>query len=112
MFSRWRAKQDTVVYIGAPAVPMSGARHNLLKDAVSGMAGVLFAYVPHIYMQGKIDPPKQIIFLVLENSWRNKVAEVMEPLMADIHRRLPKDDFIDVMPVFTDNSWMTKLKVT
>lgn len=103
---RWRAQSGTKVWIGAPANPMPEARMTILRDSIQTNADVLFAYIPQMYIAAQIDPPRQVIYLVLRDAARNRLEQVMNALTALIHSRLPQGDFVDILPVFAGHSWM------
>lgn len=94
------------VLIGAPAQPMSNQRWQVLHDYVRGRKDVLFAYVPQVYIAGKIDPPRQVMYVVFSDSARNQIDKVMPEFMQGIQRMLPRGDVIDALPVFEDHQWM------
>jgi hypothetical protein len=77
-----------------------------LDEAVAGLLNVSFAYVPLVYVQNEIDPPKQMLYLVLQDSARECVEEVMSTLESLMHARWPQGEFIDMLPVFCDHPWL------
>jgi hypothetical protein len=104
---RWKATAGTTVLIGRPARPMSDHLTAILREVVEQAANVSFAYLPQMYIKGKIDPPRRVLFLVLRESVRGHLEQVMNPLITAIHAGLPKEDFIDVLPVFLDHEWLS-----
>lgn len=110
MFDLNKISSGTLVYIGAPATPMSDERFAALRSAVvENVTEVAFAYVPMVSVQGQIDPPRQVLYLVLREAMRDRLERFMPDFAAAIHRCLPQGDFIDILPVFCDHPWMAEV---
>ena len=103
MFNKWKAYAGTRLLVGAPAKPMPTDREDKLRSIVHTFPQALFAYVPQIYMRGKIDPPAQVVYLVLRDEARPDLNQIMRSVVSLINVALPAGDFIDVLPVFTND---------
>jgi hypothetical protein len=67
---------------------------------------VAFDYIPLFCIEGKIDPPKQVLYLVLRDAARGRVEQVMSSLAPLIHAHWPKGEYIDMLPAFPDHAWL------
>lgn len=100
------------VLIGAPAKPMAESRMALLRAAVQGVPDVVRAYVPQVYIPNEVDPPRQILFLIIREEARERVGTVVEEFAARIRWRMPADEFIDIWPVFADDELLPDITRT
>ena len=55
----------TEVYIGPPAQPMPTQAKQRISEALAGLPGAIEAHLPQCYVKGFIDPPAQVLFLVI-----------------------------------------------
>jgi len=55
----------TKMMLGPPAKPMSSERQEGIRRAVIGIPGITEAHLPLCYAKGFVDPPAQILVLVL-----------------------------------------------
>jgi hypothetical protein len=104
--AQWGVGPGTQVWIGKPKNPLPQALRDVLRDIVRQSGDVLFAYVPQIYVAGHIDPARQVLYLVLRDAARERVAVIMKTIGSRIHDRWPKGEFIDMLPAFSDHSWL------
>jgi len=102
----WRVRGGTPVLIGAPAVPLRSVDLDVLRTCICRHREIEFAYTPQLYIKDAIDPPRQILYLVMSESTRGSVNKVMELLSADVQSRWSVGKFIDMLPVFSDDPWL------
>jgi hypothetical protein len=53
------------VHMGKPAKPLAHDLVDKIAGLVAGMPGVLQAWLPQCYIKGVIDPPAQVVILVV-----------------------------------------------
>jgi hypothetical protein len=85
----------TPVYIGAPANPLPLELSRAIGDALGNIPGVVEAHLPLMYVKDKIDPPAQILVIVLEQQTPHHSLEIKRALS----RILPTDFPLDVFEV-------------
>jgi hypothetical protein len=88
----------TTLLIGPPTGPQLGeATRSALAAALSSMAGLVEAHVPQLTAAGSNSPPRQVLFLVLEDDVRpDRVTQALEPRLSEI---LPQGVALDVLPL-------------
>jgi hypothetical protein len=108
---KWRAAQGSAVLIGRPAHPLPEERLALLRGGIQRFDDILFAYIPKLYIKGRIDPPRQVCYLVLRDSACGRVEAVMQSIAPLVQRACPPGEFIDLFPVFkADNLLATVVR--
>jgi len=55
----------TAVMLGRPAQPMAQALSASIAQLVRGIAGIREAYLPHCFIKGVVEPPTQVLVVVL-----------------------------------------------
>lgn len=103
MFERWRAGASTRLLIGAPVRPMPSSIQENLRTVLRGCQECLFAYTPLVYIAGRVDPPAQVLYVVFRDDARVRRDDLMRSLADQVHRIMPKGEFIDVLPAFADD---------
>jgi hypothetical protein len=88
----------TTLLIGPPTGAQLGeAARSALVTALAAVAGLVEAHVPQITAAGSNAPPRQVLFLVLEDDARvDRVTQALEPRLREI---LPPDVVLDVLPL-------------
>jgi hypothetical protein len=88
--------KDTSVYLGRPAKPMPQALSDAIGEMVRGIDGIREAYLPQCYVKAIVEPPAQILVLVLDD-----VADqsVLDSVGQGLARVLPKGVHLDVWPL-------------
>jgi hypothetical protein len=72
----------TKMLIGPPAKPMPSERREGIRRAVTGIPGIAEAHLPHCYAKGFVDPPAQILVLVLATEAEDSIV------VSEVERRL------------------------
>lgn len=83
----------TEIYIGPPAKPMPKQVSDAIGRALGAIPEIEEAHLPMVYIKGHIDPPAQIVFVVInENgpSPREKIRELLKTA-------LPTNSHIDIL---------------
>ena len=83
------------VFVGAPAHPLPAERVRRLSAMLSELAAVEEAHLPQCYIPGRIDPPAQVLMVVLAAS--ADVASTMETIIARLNGMLPEGVHLDVL---------------
>jgi hypothetical protein len=88
----------TTLLIGPPTgTQLSDEARTSLAAAVAALPGVIEAHVPQISAAGSGSPPRQALFLVLEDDARpERVLQPLEPRLKEI---LPAGLALDVLPL-------------
>jgi hypothetical protein len=87
-----RIPAGTTVYIGPPAKPIPKEISDAIGTALGKIPEILEAYLPMVYIKGQIDPPAQVLVVVLEEKRPSPQAKITEVLRAV----LPANFYIDV----------------
>jgi len=96
------------VYIGPPAQPMSREISDALGAALSDVPGILEAHLPMMYCEGKIDPPAQVLVVVLADNASSPQAQIAEC----IRKALPANVFLDVLEWRGDDPGLPNVRAT
>jgi hypothetical protein len=83
----------TTCYIGPPARPIPKQTSDAIGTALGKIPGIVEAHLPMIYIEGQIDPPAQVLVVVLEGNRASSQARISEALK----EVLPTDSHMDVM---------------
>jgi hypothetical protein len=88
----------TTLLIGPPTgTQLSDEVRTSLAAAVAALPGVVEAHVPQISAAGSGSPPRQVLFLVLEDDARpERVLQPLEPRLKEI---VPAGAALDVLPL-------------
>jgi hypothetical protein len=109
MGKEWLADEGDEVLIGAPAVPMSDAIFERLKQAVEADCRILFACVPQMYLRGKIDPPGQVLCIVLGAENETSRDKILHSLTKRLQGSLGPGKHIDIFPMPLEHEWLTTI---
>ena len=95
--SQQTIRAGSQVFVGAPAHPMPAEHVHRLSALLSELAAVEEAHLPQCYIPGQIDPPAQVLMVVLTAS--ADVASTMETITARLNGILPEGAHLDVLPL-------------
>jgi hypothetical protein len=98
----------TQVFIGPPSNPLPEELVLEIAHALSEIAGIREAHLPMIYSKGMIDPPAQVLIIVLENGSPSQIPQIAEA----VRRILPKGQYLDVMHWPADHPAMPTVRQT
>src|SRR5215469_6049168 len=74
----------TSVYIGPPAKPIPKEISDAIGAALGKIPEILEAHLPMVYIKGHVDPPAQVLVIVLEENSTSTHAKIMEVLRATL----------------------------
>jgi len=83
----------TTCYIGPPASPIPKQTFDAIGTALLKIPEIVEAHLPMIYVKGWIDPPAQVLVVVLDGNKLSPQARISEALRGV----LPTDSHMDVM---------------
>jgi hypothetical protein len=83
---------DTTCYIVPPARPIAKQTFDAIGTALRTIPEIVEAHLPMIYIEGQIDPPAQVLVVVLEGNGSSPLARISEVLRGV----LPTDSHMDV----------------
>ena len=70
----------TEVLIGAPTCPMDRVLSRTIGTALGRIPEIREAHLPQVYVKGKIDPPAQILVVVIEQSAPSQLPKIRETM--------------------------------
>lgn len=111
MFDRQNLRAGSQVLIAAPKTPMEPRKSAILRNAVEREPDIAFACTPLVFMPGRMTEPRQILYVVLNESARGTVERVVASLAAAIHPKW-EGDYIDMLPVFEHHSLLSTVLST
>lgn len=74
----------TSFYIGPPANPMPTQQSDAIGRALGKIPEILEAHLPMVYVKGHIDPPAQVLVVVLKEnspSPRQQIGEILRAIL-------------------------------
>jgi hypothetical protein len=99
--------KDTSVYLGRPAKPMPQPLSDAIGEMIRSIAGIREAYLPQCYVKAIVEPPAQILVLVLDD-----VADqsVLDSVGQGLSRVLPQGMHLDVWPLTDGHSLLDTIR--
>ena len=98
----------TTLYIGAPAKPIQKEISEAIGSRLGKIPEVLEAHLPQVYIKGVIDPPAQVLFVVVEEntpSLRGKIVEGMKQI-------LPPNFYLDIMELQSSSPQLPAIRAS
>jgi hypothetical protein len=102
--------KGSAVMLGRPAQPMPQALSEAIGGIVRGIAGIREAYLPQCYLAAVVEPPAQILVLVLDNT--TDPRNVLDAVGQALNRVLPQGTHLDVWPMTDRNSLLSIVRGT
>jgi len=102
-----KLSEGTEVFIGPPAKPLPPQISAALGKSLGKLAEILEAHLPQMYAPGKLDPPAQVLVVVLEDD-----AVSLEPAIGRvISTILPSTAYLDVMELRTNSPLLPTVRM-
>ncbi len=101
--------KDTSVYLGRPAKPMPQTLSDAIGEMVRSIGGIREAYLPQCYVKGIVEPPAQILVLVLDDAADQSVLDLVGQ---GLERVLPQGVHPDVWPLSDGHSLLDAIRGT
>lgn len=89
--------KDTSMFLGRPAKPMAQELSDAIGEMVRNIVGIREAHLPQCFVKGIVEPPTQVLVLVLEDSADGQRA--LDSVGQGLTRVLPPGMHIDVWPL-------------
>ena len=98
----------TKVYIGPPAKPIPQHVSDAVGIALGKIPEILEAHLPMVYVKGHIDPPAQILVVVVEENGPSLHLKIMEALKSV----LQTNSYMDVTESHPDDPNLPTIRTT
>jgi len=95
-------------YIGPPAKPIPKEISGAIGAALGKIPEILEAHLPMVYIKGHIDPPAQVLVIVLEENSTSTDAKIVEVLSAT----LPSNSYLDFTESRPDDPNLATIRAT
>lgn len=83
----------TSVCIGRPAKPIARQVSDAIGTGLGKIPEVLEAHLPMVYIKGIIDPPAQVLFVVVDENGTSPQGKIVEV----VREVVPTNSYIDIM---------------
>ena len=101
--------KGTSVYLGRPAKPMPYETSAAIAEMVQGIPAIREAYLPQCYVKAVVEPPAQILVLVLDDPADQKTLDAVGQGLEDI---LPPGMHLDVWPLDLGHDLLPTIRQT
>ena len=108
MASPLSVPRGSQVFLGAPANPMDENLSAAIAGAVEDIVSVSEAHLPQAYVKGVIDPPAQVLVVVVERE--DNLDSALAETDRAIKSILPADHHLDVLPLLPDNDLLQSVR--
>jgi hypothetical protein len=98
----------TTAYIGPPAKPIPKQTSDAIGTELGRIPDILEAHLPMIYIKGQIDPPAQVLVVVLEENKPSPQAKITEVLRAV----LPANSHMDITELHPGDPKLPTIRAT
>jgi hypothetical protein len=98
----------TTCYIGPPAKPIPKQISDAIGTALGKIPEIVEAHLPMVYIKEQIDPPAQVLVVVLEENKPSPQARISEALRA----ALPTNSHMDVTESDPGDPKLTTIRAT
>jgi hypothetical protein len=102
--------KGSAVLLGKPAQPMPQALSDAIGKMVRGIAGIREAYLPQCYVAAVVEPPAQILVLVLDNTTDHQ--NVLDAVGQGLNCVLPQGMHLDVWPMTGHDGFLSTIRAT
>ena len=98
----------TAIYIGPPAKPIPKQVSDAIGLQLGKIAEIEEAHLPMVYIKGHIDPPAQVLVVVLDERAPSPQARIAETLGAV----LPTDFHMDITELHPGDANLPTIRAT
>lgn len=98
----------TAAYIGPPAKPIPKHVSDAMGTALGEISEILEAHLPMVYIKGHIDPPTQVLVVVLDEKKPSPQARIVEMLRAV----LPTDFHMEITELHRSDPKLPTIRAT
>jgi hypothetical protein len=103
-------RKGSAVVLGRAAKPMPQAVSEAIAEMIRGVEGIREAYLPQCYVAGVVEPPAQILVLVLDGTIDRQ--KVLDAVGQALNRVLPQGIHLDVWPMTSDEGLLSTVRGT
>ena len=103
-----RIPGGTPVYIGPPAKPIPKQISDAIGTALGKIAEIEEAHLPMVYIKGHIDPPAQVLVVVLDEHSPSPQVRIAETLAGV----LPTNSHIDITELHRGDTNLPTIRAT
>ena len=96
------------IFLGAPADPMDVNLSAAIAREVEAIDSVSEAHLPQAYVEGVIDPPTQIVVVVVERE--EQLDRTVAETGRAINSILPAGRHLDVLPLLPDSGLLQSVR--
>jgi len=89
----------TTAYIGAPAKPIRKEISEAIGSELGKIPEILEAHLPQVYIKEVIDPPAQVLFVVVAENTPSQQGKIVEGMK----RVLPANFYLDITELHPSN---------
>ncbi len=101
--------QGTSVYLGRPAKTLPKETSEAIGQMVRDIPGIREAYLPQCYVKAVVDPPAQILVIVLDDP---ADQTILDAVGTGLERILPEGAHLDVWPLHLGHNLLPTLRET
>jgi|SRR5689334_5184732 len=98
----------TAIYIGPPAKPIPKQVSDAIGVQLGKIGGIEEAHLPMVYIKGHIDPPAQVLVVVLDQNSPSSQAKITEALRAV----LPTNAHMDITELHPGDPNLPTIRAT
>ena len=98
----------TTIYIGPPAKPIPQQISDAIGTALGKIVEIEEAHLPMVYIKGHIDPPAQVLVILLDQHVPSPHARIRETLGAV----LPTDLHLDITELQPSDANLPTIRAT
>jgi len=100
----------SAVLLGRSSKPMPKALSDAIGEMVRGNPGIREAYLPQCYLESVVEPPAQVLVLVLDKT--ADCQNVMDTVEQGFAHVLPEGIHLDVWPMSENNNLLSTVRGT
>jgi hypothetical protein len=98
----------TTAYIGPPAKPIPKQVSDAIGTALGKIPEILEAHLPMVYIEGIIDPPAQVLVVLVEENRPSPQAKITEAIRAV----WPPDSHMDIIESQPSDATLPTIRAT
>ena len=102
--------KGSAVVLGAPAKPMPQALSDSIGEMIRSITGIREAYLPQCYVKAIVEPPTQVLVLVLHDAADQQ--SVFDAVEQGLVRILPNGMHLDVWPMSNRDNLISTVRGT
>jgi hypothetical protein len=96
------------MFIGPPAKPMPSEITRAIGAAVGKFSQIEEAHMPMIFMKGRIDPPAQVLVLVMQK----QIPGLLPRIMDSVQPLIPAGSHLDAFEFPTNHPMLATIRST